>query len=47
MSSRFATVGGGRRQNRDGKKKMLVDDVDAVLRHKEGGDVVGEEGVVG
>ena len=33
MSSGYATVGGGRRQNRDGKK-MLVEVVDAVLRHR-------------
>ena len=46
MSSGDATGGGGRRQNR-GRRKMLVEVADAVLCHKEGGDVVGEEGVVG
>ena len=50
MSIRFAAEGGGRRQNRDGKEKCLLN-LDAVLRHEgEEGDVivvVGEEGVVG
>ena len=39
MSIRFAAEGGGRRQNRDGEEKCLLN-LDAVPRHEEGGDVV-------